>query len=173
MKLTKQQQDLVVRNHNMIYDFAYKRNLNYEEYYGILAIGLCYASQVFDSSKGKFATIAYKCMENELINYWLRNNRKYCIPENAIIPIDTTKDTDDIYLVNLKDDYCLCDDVLSQIELNSFLSILSCKEKMVMQYLLSGMKQNEIALKMDCTKQNINSIVKRIREKWKEFHLDE
>ena len=36
-QLTKEQQELVEKNHNLIYGFANKNKLNIEEYYGILA----------------------------------------------------------------------------------------------------------------------------------------
>ena len=42
--LTAEQQQLVIENHNLIYDFAKRKNLIIEEYYDILAIGLCNAA---------------------------------------------------------------------------------------------------------------------------------
>lgn len=56
---------LVEENHNLIYGFLRKHNLN-EDFYGDAAIGLCKAAMNYDSSTGaSFSTYAYKCMFNE------------------------------------------------------------------------------------------------------------
>lgn len=63
--LTPQQQKLVEDNHNLIYSLAYKKNINLDEFYGDLAIGLCKAALAFDENRGKFSTLAYTSMYNE------------------------------------------------------------------------------------------------------------
>lgn len=63
--LTPQQKKLVEDNHNLIYSLAYKKNINLDEFYGDLAIGLCKAALAFDENRGKFSTLAYTSMYNE------------------------------------------------------------------------------------------------------------
>ena len=64
-QLTLDQQRIVSENHNLIYSLANKKSINLDEYYDVLAIGLCKAAIAFDSTKGKFSTLAYTVMLNE------------------------------------------------------------------------------------------------------------
>ena len=52
MQLTKEQQKLVLNNHNLIYKCLKKYNLSAEEYYDIAAYALCKAALHFDPDKG-------------------------------------------------------------------------------------------------------------------------
>lgn len=64
--MTKEQEQLVTDNHNLIYWFIQKKNLDLELYYDVLAIGLCKAAIHYDESKNlKFATYAVIVMDNE------------------------------------------------------------------------------------------------------------
>ena len=64
--LTKEQKELVENNHKLIYYYIHKNGLSVDEYYDILAIGLCKAALNFDESKGiKFVTYAMFVMRNE------------------------------------------------------------------------------------------------------------
>lgn len=60
--MTSEAKELVTENHNLIFHFLNKRNMNIEEWYGILAIALCNAAETFDKNRSKFATYASKCM---------------------------------------------------------------------------------------------------------------
>ena len=63
--MTEKEQKLAEENHNLIYDFAKKRNLVVEDYYGLLAIGLCNAATAYSSeNENTFSTYAYSCMQN-------------------------------------------------------------------------------------------------------------
>ena len=42
--LTKEQKELVENNHKLIYYYIHKNGLSVDEYYDILAIGLCKAA---------------------------------------------------------------------------------------------------------------------------------
>ena len=65
--MTKEQEILVIENHNLIYYFIHKYNLSIEDYYDICAIGLCKAANTYDDKKGiKFSTYAGVCIENEI-----------------------------------------------------------------------------------------------------------
>lgn len=83
--MTKEQEQLVTDNHNLIYFFLNKwgKILEYSDmtdYYDICAIGLCKAAITYDSSKDvKFATYAAICIENA-IKLELRNRKKILCP---------------------------------------------------------------------------------------------
>lgn len=63
--LTPQQQKLVEDNHNLIYSLAYKKNINLDEFYGDLAIGLCKAALAFDEIEVSFQHwLIHLCITN-------------------------------------------------------------------------------------------------------------
>ena len=66
MKLTKDQQKLVEKNHNLIYHTIRKCNVKQEDFYDVCAIGLCKAACKYDSNKANFSTFAIRCMVNEI-----------------------------------------------------------------------------------------------------------
>ena len=74
-QLTPEQQKLVTDNHNLIYSLANAKNIDLDEYYDVLAIGLCKAAITFDETKSKFSTYVYACMYNSY-KCELRNNTK-------------------------------------------------------------------------------------------------
>ena len=65
--LDEKQKKLVEENHKLIYYTLNKYKLNPEEYYDILAIGLCKAAIYFDPERSKFSTFAIKVMYNEFL----------------------------------------------------------------------------------------------------------
>ena len=67
--LDEQQKKLVEENHNLIYYALNKYKLNEEEYYDILAIGLCKAAIKFDPERSKFSTFAIKVMYTEFLQH--------------------------------------------------------------------------------------------------------
>ena len=61
-QLTLDQQRIVSENHNLIYSLANKKNINLDEYYDVLAIGLCKAAIAFDNKKVVFFLHPYRGM---------------------------------------------------------------------------------------------------------------
>ena len=93
--LTSTQQKMVEENHNLIYGMAHKYKINLDEYYDVLAIGLCKAAMTFDETKGQFSTFAYVTMLNEY-NAVLRHNKTYMvIPEQNLVSMNTQMISDD------------------------------------------------------------------------------
>lgn len=177
MTLTVEQQLLVEENHNLIYDFANKRNLIIDEYYDILAIGLCKAAPSYDVNKGKFSTLAYQCMENELKVYWKHLQSKKTIPEDKIISYNTSRKVGkneslkESFINSFADTYSLLDDVIiDNMFCDFFMNLLNDKEKTVINYIINDMTPNEIAIKLQCTVRNIYAIKRRIRKKWNDFN---
>lgn len=66
MKLTKDQQELVEKNHNLIYHTIRRCGVRQEDFYDVCAIGLCKAASKYDENKATFATFAVRCMVNEI-----------------------------------------------------------------------------------------------------------
>ena len=170
--LTMEQQELVEKNHNLIYEFAKKKNLVLDEYYDILAIGLCKAASAYDESRGKFSTIAYCCMNNILKEHYRYISRQCAIPEDKIFSYDvqlSDEDIDGSYIDVIADDCCVQEIVSDNIMTESIMNKLNDNEKIVAVYLINGLKQSEIAATMGCSRQNVGHYVQQIRKKLSKF----
>ena len=131
--LTNRQQELVEKNHNLIYSFAKNKNLNIDSCYDILAIGLCQAAKIFDESKGKFSTIAYQCMQNEIMGDWRYNHRNRNIPDNMILSYDTSRASENFiengsYVDVFVDNRNIDDDLNAKMLKDAFLNLLNEKD---------------------------------------------
>lgn len=93
--LTSTQQKMVEDNHKLIYGAAHKYKINLEEYYDVLAIGLCKAAMTFDETKGQFSTFAYITMLNEYNGVLRHNKTSSVIPAQNIVSMNTRMASDD------------------------------------------------------------------------------
>lgn len=171
--LAKQQQELVEKNHNLIYKFAHQNNLSIDDYYDVMAIGLCYAAKAYDESKGAFSTFAYTCMKNELSNYWRSIHARGAIPIEKIVSYDASASEDSSdnegFLNCFADNSCTCDIATSNVMYESFCNLLTDKEKIIVELLMNSLTHTQIAERMGCSKQNIGHYVYHIRKKMKEY----
>ena len=169
-KLTQKQKELVEQNHKLIYKFIYSRNLSIEEHYDIVSIALCKAAIAFDESKGKFSTIAYKCMDNAIKSYYNHLNSKYVIPDEMMLsydaPYKSGEDDCDSFLCSISNNCSTQDIVLGKIMVNKFANLLTNREKMIVSLLMNGITQSEIATYLKCSRQYINNCMVIIRKKW-------
>ena len=173
--LTKEQQNLVENNHNLIYGYLHKNNLNFDDYYDIVAIGLCKASMGYKSSKGEFSTYAYKCINNEVGNYIRCDiNGKTKIPENELISYDANNlesDGNETIVDRMESGNSnIEEEIIVGIDYLSFITLLNEKEQLVIEHLQDGLKQCQIAKEIGCTQQNISLTVKKIKEKWLKYY---
>lgn len=167
--LTEEQRELAEKNHDLIYGYAHKKNISIDELYGVLAIGLCKAAKIYDESKGRFSTLAYKCMENELNTYWKSLNKKSVVPNDLTISYDFFKEYEEYNCIENYSNYCDYNIIINDVILNEFVNTLTNKEKDIFNCLLNEFTHQEIACKFNCSKQNIGYCVKRIRKKARAF----
>lgn len=163
--LTEDQRKLVTENHNLIYGYAYNKKILIDDYYDILAIGLCKAAKTFDQDKGKFSTLAYRCMENEINEYWRNTQRKSCIPEDIVVSYNRENFCNQDSLLEYLIDHQASESLLYEIISSEFVDLLTDRENTIYQYLLMGLAHNEIADKLGCKKQSIAYHIKNIRGK--------
>lgn len=172
MRLTEEQRKIVEQNHNLIYDFLYKKNLNEEEYYGAAAIGLCNAVIYHNHKRGKLSTLAYKCMMSEVIRCIKHENGKTKIPSKNICSYDVLLNEEenesykDIILTDSFNTYEIAEANINYI---NFLKKLNDKEKFIVKCFESGLNQTEIAKKIEVKPQAVNYRVKKIKNKWNKF----
>lgn len=173
LPLTIVEQKLVEENHNLIYGFINKRNLNFEEYYDILALSLCRAAKYFDASKGCFSTIANQCMVSDVASYMKSLYGKSKIPTSNLIYLDASLDEDnDMSVANKIPDgnYYLEIYIESDDMYRILYSMLDEKEKQIAYYKEHGFTEAQIAKKMGCSQPNIHFYIKKIQKKWNKFY---
>ena len=178
-ELNYKQQQLVELNHNLIYSFAHLRKVNLEEYYDVLAIGLCKAALVYDENRATFSTLAYKCMSNEYNKIIKKQIVKRKIPDTLISSLDEVIDISDednseitLYDYIKKDIFPVPDEnMIINIMIENFYNYkLTEQEQKVFKLLAQDRTQVEIGKIMELTRSRIGQIVMRIRSKWIEFN---
>ena len=155
MKLTKEQQDFVTKNHNLILSYLGKHNLSYEDYYDILAIALCKAALKYDAKKGiAFSTYAFKCFYNAVSAYVrnLKNRKRHT--DNLIHITDENEDSVFFNSITLNVDSA--SDIIKLTDKYDLFSYLTPKEKEAYEYLRQGYTQAEIAKMLGKSRQNIS-----------------
>ncbi len=175
--LTLAQQQLVEDNHQLIYGYAYANGLKVDDWYDVLAIALCRAAQLYDESKGAFSTLAYKAMRNHYLHTVRRETGlQRCIPANRIVSLQaicnnsgSAIDEPSTYEQMIPDQNIMIDrDVTEKVVIDSILETVPQRNKEILFQWIDGKTINELAAQYSCSKQNISSIINRIRKKIKE-----
>lgn len=167
--MTKEQEQLVTDNHNLIYFFLNKwgKILEYSDmtdYYDICAIGLCKAAITYDSSKDvKFATYAGVCIENE-IKIELRNRKKYSAPVYSLdMTFNNTSDgTGEIaFEENLTTGLSAYDEILPyQLD-----KVLNAREYKLVALILQDYTQIEIGNIIGISQAQVSKMFSKIKQK--------
>lgn len=157
MQLTDKQQELVTKNHNLIYKILKDRKLN-DEYYDIAAIALCEAAITYDSDIGKFSTYAYKRINNK-INDELRKNNCY----KRKIPTISIDDDKNDALLNIIAPNNTEDEANYGALVQIIDTYLTKRQKDIVNYLYNGDTYRNIADKLSLSQQTICLEVKKIR----------
>jgi len=171
--LTQEQQDIVTKNHDLIYGCANKYNLSIDEYYDILAIGLCKAANNYLPKLGEFSTFAYTCMFNEVKAYWRSLNTQKAIPQNMLLSYDNNvlKNDSDCFIDCIYDNTLIPvqDMAISNVVIKLIYEMLKDCDKKIVEYLLQGFSQVEISKKLNCSRQYINRRIKDMQKKIKPY----
>lgn len=173
-ELNYEQQQLAEQNHNLIYSFAKSRKLDLEEYYDVLAIGLCKAALVYDKNKATFSTLAYKCMSNEYNKIIRGQTVQRKIPDNLISSLDAVISVSEedgsettLYDYIKKDIFPIPDSsTITNIMFDKFYNNkLTKQEQKIVKLLAQDRTQVEISKLMGLTRQRIGAIIGKIKEK--------
>lgn len=162
MVLTKEQQELVEKNHNLIYYALNKFSVPAEEYYGICAIGLCKAACTYNSYVSRFSTYALNVILNE-IRMEKRQERKQ--EKLSLISMDeewkNTKDGS----VTLHEILSTKMDVEDEIISFKLSDILTTGEMEILKYLYMDYKQREIGEMLGACQSVVSRKIKSIKNK--------
>lgn len=175
MVLTEYQQNLVQQVHNMIPYIIKQRHLDFDEYYDLLALTVCKAAVHYKTDSGiTFPAFAWRCMENTLRSAHRSEHKVSRIPSNLIkscydlVPGCDDNPTELIEFV--EDDASHTDMWVSELYVQSFRQTLSPERRYVLDKLMDGYTQTEIAAQMSCSKANISYINRKIQQAWHSFN---
>lgn len=168
--LTSTQQKLVEDNHNLIYGVAHKNKISLDEYYDVLAIGLCKAAMQYDESRGQFSTFAYQAMLSEYFSVLRHNKIARAVPENVVVSMNVKIDNGSENPISLEDTIPADDDMERSIVSKDYVEFLCNKlqkqqDKDIVTLLADGMTQVEIAESLGVSRQRVGQCVDRIRKK--------
>lgn len=178
--LSDEQRKIAEENHNLIYSFARKKNLDIDEFYDLLAIGLCKAAYYFKPNKGKFSTIAYIRMQHEMYNYYNELNMEKRIPKDKIVHYDvfvtsnnkgdcskndvwSNKIINSVFTKNI--DEQSIDKVFYNSTIEKISELCTPLEKETLYHVLKGLKPAEIGKKYNVSRQAIKCRIKQIAKK--------
>lgn len=141
-------------------------------------VGLIKAVNSFDESKGKLATYAAKCIENEILML-LRSEKKKSREVSLFEPIGTDKDGNDVSLIDIievseKEVYEKCELRQNMLKLhNIFDKVLNEREKDIIfnRYGLYGrteVTQRQLAEKYGISRSYVSRIEKKALKKLKD-----
>ena len=175
---------LIERNLRLVAHIAKKyQNVDedMEDLISIGCIGLIKAVDTFDAGKGRLATYACRCIDNELM--LLRGKKKVSREVSLFEPIGQDKEGNEIHLVDVIEQQQ--PDIVDRMEIaNNIRTLLrlinECltereKEILILRYGLGGMPeatQSEIGVKLGISRSYVSRIEKKalgkLREKFEE-----
>lgn len=150
-KLTEDERIIAEQNHNLIYSFIWKKNLDVDEWYGILSIGYLKGIKKYIKSECKhsLSTYVYNSMYYEYLD---ELRRRYDKVKDIPCEIEDTRG-------------CECDGYAIS-ELMTYLhKICTEKEYEVIKLVCLGYPQREIAKKVYYSYSGVAKIIERVRMK--------
>ncbi len=177
---------LIERNLRLVAHIV-KKYQNHEEdmddFISIGSIGLIKAVNTFEEGKGRLATYACRCIENELLMY-LRGKKKNSREVSLFEPIGQDKEGNEIHLVDVIEQ--TQPDIVDELELQANIKRLAGlletqitereREILVMRYGLDGKKaltQNEIGEMLGISRSYVSRIEKKALQKLKRGFVSE
>ena len=175
----KQAKDILIERNMRLVAHVAKKYQNADEDMDDLissgCIGLIKAVDTFDDRKGRLATYAYRCIDNELLML-LRGKRKTSREVSLFEPIGQDKEGNEIHLMDVMEQQQ--PDILENMELSANIRRLFLlmeealtpreREILTMRYGLNGRReatQNEIGAEMGISRSYVSRIEKKALQK--------
>lgn len=184
----KKAKDILIERNLRLVAYVAKRYQNVDEdmedLISIGCIGLIKAVDTFDAGKGRLATYACRCIDNELLML-LRSKKKTSKEVSLFEPIGQDKEGNEIHLMDVIENQQM--DIIDCMELQGNIkklfefmeSILTKREKeiIILRYGLDGGKeetQNEIGDKLQISRSYVSRIekraIKKLRDRFDELN---
>lgn len=162
MKLTEEQRKIVEDNHNLIYKYCNRNNLDIDEWYGDLAIVLCEAVKLYDKNKGCLSTYVYNAFKNRVINIYRDNTRKLkgykLLSYNNII-----RNEDNINNIELENKISKTEN-----DIDSFILKNVVRENKIGMLVVYGYKHREISKILNLSNSQLIRKIKKFKRQLKE-----
>ncbi len=163
-------QKLIEDNMNLVYFVIHKYYPTFyqdEDIIQIGMVGLCYAANTFDESKGfKFSSFASKCILNE-INMEFRRRKK----QKGVLSLELNCYHDDGETKTLGE--CLVGDEdvdVNFFDCDKFYSKLDQKDREIVDLRRLGFKEKEIAEKLNVSRSLVSTRLGRLRHVWRKLY---
>lgn len=164
--LTDNQREFATENHNLIYSFLIRMDLQIDDWYDIVALGFLNAISAFDDKKAKFSTYAYKCMLNAVRKEKRNNMTKN--KQTLIFSINETckyneKELDYENIIPDKRNYHQQSEF--DIDFERYISEkLSIRQKKIIRMKIDGFRQEDIAKRFNVTQATISRELKEVKK---------
>lgn len=167
--MSKEARELAEKNHDLIYSFCNDHHIDRDEFYGVAAIGLCKAATIFDPEKGRFSTVAYRCMRNEYFR-WLEIARVR--NPDKITPLSLSyfeeEDREEAHkpIKPPTDDNDFTESIHSSMMFERLWKSLSDRERAAVAGKLNGKSNMVIGESLGITGETVRQAIKRARIKY-------
>lgn len=168
--MTDEQRALAEENHNLIYSFLRGERLPIEDWYGLAAIGLCEAAELYDPAKGTFSTIAYSCMRNKIYKQLKRDSAKKRGSEFVTVSLQevrrNAKTGDDYALEDVvPSEVRMEDETVSRMNLKRVLGDTRDRDRKILLLLSDGMVQSEVAHVVGTSQATVSRIARQFEKR--------
>lgn len=130
-------------------------------------IGLCYAAETWDETKGLFSTYGGRCVHNNIILELKYRGRKGRSNINLSLDYPAPNSEGDEAAFG---DFIVGDYDVEFVDLQSFYDTLNTQQQQLFDLLYIGVSPLEIARKLDVSHQTIYQRIRLLRTRWKEFY---
>lgn len=166
--MTDEQKKLVEDNHSLIYLVIRNMGLTIEDNYDLAAIGLCKAAISYNLGKFAFSTYAYRCMENEIKQEFIRNAREKRINESKIVSADLEIEFSDGSRATIID--CISskesteNEALSRVMYSEVRNEIGESDSRMLPWFAKGYTQMEIANIFGVSQANVSRVKRRVEK---------
>lgn len=164
--MTEKEKRLVEENHNLIYFYLNRHNLDAEEFYDIAAIGLIEAARTYKEEKANFSTYAVFCIGNEIKTEYKKRTLKREIPKSLIMSeSQAIGNLENTYLTKIKSKTeNLEEKICTEDLIKKTMRKLDDRKKKIMIMLIDGYKMSDIAKELNVSHQRVQQIRKDIKK---------
>lgn len=155
-KLTEEEKVLVEENHNLIYWVANLKDLDIDEWYGLLAEELCITIQKHDPTKSKLSWFYKQRVDWRVHSEFEKTQAK------KVLPMDLYADHEDY-------DTGIEDDEFDLIEFEPWLKTLSDEDREIVRLRYLGHTMREVADELGCSRGKVMWVMKRLRDEYEVY----
>lgn len=156
--MTEETKKLVERNHNMIYWYCSKKNLNPNDWYDIFAVAMCEKASNYDPLKSKESTFFATILKNAYVSEIRKQKRQKRALYNTQSFGGVLEDMDN-----------KTDSIDGMFEADAMLCFLPEPHRSIITLRLVGYSNREIAEMSSLTQKQVENYVRKAKELIKKY----